>query len=359
MNQPKENKQKENSGKEENRAKTANHANEQKTSSSKKTNRNRLSVSNILAVKKQNEILHGLATEDSMSIFENEDLTESYLNHSRNKGKENSPNKEDKKNKCIIKNKYLDAPLDDEKSSNQNDKNQRGKATETAGKTSDVSDDENKKSKTKKVIKRPDLQKKKPKPAPPKEDPPLRRSRKSSNCSSSLASETISLSTNPGKEELHSSLHEPYESPQKRARRSPLKRRDDEIAIKIDVSDSEEEEERNTKRRPIIGPYFTESTSGEFKKRGRPTPIIVDSRPRSREARKVNDELKRRDEMAPADNFILSCDEKCLNRTSGKYIPPNWSIQVKKVESPNDAVFMHKIQSIYSMSSILNGLKKA
>ena len=219
-------------------------------------------------------------------------------------------------------------------------------------------------------------------PSPPKEAPPARKSRnrlESDSCS------TLSIDNDPLKVDVRrtndsstfttddstTSLHEPRLTPTRRARKSPLRINSrnstqsgeflsaDEIAV-VTESDSSDEDENNAKHSKFsrYGPYFSESASSSEKpKKNRPPPLKIDNKPRNREARKINDELERRDLNTPHDPFVIKSDLSCL-KGGKEFSSPNWEITIKRLNEPNDAKYIHQMQTMYSMSSILNGLKK-
>ena len=214
-------------------------------------------------------------------------------------------------------------------------------------------------------------------PSPPKEAPPARKSRnrfESDSCS------TLSIDEPPkaevrrsaeNTEDSTASLHEPRQTPSRRARRSPLRLNSngkpttqsgefvsaDEIAVDAG-SDSSDSEQSNKLSRS--GTFFSESASSSEKariKENRPPPLKIDNKPRSREARKINDELERRNQNTPHDLFVVKADLRVLQNKK-QYSPPNWDITVHRLNEPNDAKYIHQMQTMFSMSSILNGLKQ-
>ena len=218
-------------------------------------------------------------------------------------------------------------------------------------------------------------------PSPPKQAPPARksRSRLESDSCSTLSTDDLpkaevrrSSENTINTEDSTTSLHEPRETPARRARRSPLRLNSngqqvatqsgefvsqDEIAVDAG-SDSSDSDQSNKLSRS--GTFFSESASSSEKariKENRPPPLKIDNKPRSREARKINDELERRNQNTPRDNFVIKADLSFLQNNK-QYTPPNWNITVHKLNEPNDAKYIHQMQTLFSMSSILNGLKK-
>ena len=218
-------------------------------------------------------------------------------------------------------------------------------------------------------------------PSPPKQAPPVRKSRsrlESDSCSTlstddpPKAEVRRSSENTINTEDSTTSLHEPRETPARRARRSPLRLNSngqpattqsgefvsqDEIAVDAG-SDSSDSDQSNRLSRS--GTFFSESASSSEKariKENRPPPLKIDNKPRSREARKINDELERRNQNTPRDNFVIKADLSFLQNNK-QYSPPNWNITVHKLNEPNDAKYIHQMQTLFSMSSILNGLKK-
>ncbi|EAY01675.1 hypothetical protein TVAG_384140 [Trichomonas vaginalis G3] len=235
-------------------------------------------------------------------------------------------------------------------------------------------------------------------PSPPKEAPPARKSRlryDSESCSTqSIDGEPPKAdirrnnsSTNPDTgnytttttttatitTEDSAELHEPRESPPRRARRSPLKAVNinkitptnseefDEVPIDgVPDSDDSYSDEKNSKATNLRkAQFFSDSSTNENgkSKKNRPPALQIEQKAGSREVRAINEELERRNQSAPSDCFIIKADTECLTKQSA-YVPPKWDIVCEKLNEPNNNKYIHQMKVRYSMSSILNGLKK-
>ena len=337
--------------------------------------RNKISALNIIDAQKQNKIIERYDID--LNITKN-GVIEVNRVHQRNYKKSLKPPNE-QQNKYndqagrrgeLYQSRNIEIPSSEENNKQKQNSDWRGSSTDSARRKvdSEYSQADNNQNKPKRKITRPipqrdnqknEVLKAKPKPKPPTDcPPPSRRVRRtSSGCSQSSQIEERGVITHS------SSLHEPFETPTHRSRRSPLRMQNvkqvnaDEIPI--DFHDSSDDEKHESQKQ-VFNPYFSDSESEGSKKRkeNRPTPLVIDQRPRSREARRMNAELEKRNKNAAPDSFVLKCDEKSLNRKGGKYYPPNWSITVQKIDKPNDAKYVHQIETRYSMSSILNAVKR-
>lgn len=229
-------------------------------------------------------------------------------------------------------------------------------------------------------------------PSPPKEAPPARKSRHrydSESCStqsiddqppktdirrsnSTNTNETTTTTTNTITTEDSAELHEPREVPSKRARRSPIKVKGlnhtptnseeftsiDEIPIDgAQDSDDSYSDDKNKNLRK--SQFFSDSSTNEGgkSKKNRPPAIQIEQKPNSREARAINEKLERRNLSTPNESFVIRADLECLNR-QGTYIAPKWDVACTKLSEPNNNKYIHQMRNRFSMSSILNGLKK-
>ncbi|EAX86228.1 hypothetical protein TVAG_509770 [Trichomonas vaginalis G3] len=161
-------------------------------------------------------------------------------------------------------------------------------------------------------------------------------------------------------------LREPTKPLRTRSRRSPVKKKptqkdlnDDEKPIPID-DDSDDEKEKSAQKRNL---YFFSEASDEHKqqklKSNRPAPLVTSFPSRNKKTREINAALTERNEQLPPDRFVLTNVDALTKNGPGKdYIPPDWNISCVKIPAPNDATYIHKKQSTYSMSSIMNGVKR-
>ena len=337
--------------------------------------RNKLSALNIMSAQKQNKIIERYDID--LNITKN-GVIEVNRVHQRTYKKSLKPQNEQQsryndyngRNGELCRSRNIEIPSSEENNKQKQKSDWRGSSTDSARRKgdNDYSESDRNQNKAKRKITRPipqrdnqknEIIKAKPNPKPPADvPPPSRRVRRtSSSCSQNSQIEERGVITHS------SSLHEPFETPANRSRRSPLRMQSvkqvnaDEIPI--DFNDSSDDEKHESQKQ-VFNPYFSDSESEGSKKRkeNRPTPLVIDQRPRSREARMMNAQLEKRNQNMAPDSFVIKCDDKSLNRKGGKYYPPNWSITVQKVDKPNDAKYVHQIETRYSMSSILNAVKK-
>lgn len=189
---------------------------------------------------------------------------------------------------------------------------------------------------------------------------------------STLISASSSNQSMPSLTSEDAPLREPTKPLRNRSRRSPIKSKkspsklpqqelnDDEKPV-VDDSDSDELEKTKSSTKRNL--YFFSEASDENRqqrlKSNRPAPLMTSFPSRNKATRDINQALDERNEAIGIEKFVLS-NEDCLTKNGkGKeYIPPNWDIKCVKIPAPNDAKYIHVKQSTYSMSSIMNGVKR-